>query len=191
MIGFKIFAFTAIVIGSCWAIIPYDKLELNIFDSSPHKFEENIYNSMEEVKNFFAEDEFKTGIEIINLVPFLDKFGAILSLACKTLESTSDWRATLAETFDNESDLKVVQIPIDLISAKMKTLNQFYTLLGPKNTDVNGPISKAQDFHDDILTAINLFDDPKTLMKKYPLVGTPALLQVAAAVVRNIQPNFP
>lgn len=183
MIGFKIFAFTAIVIGSCWAMVPYDKLKLNIFDSSRHQFEQNVYNSMEIVKNFFAGDEFKTSLEIMNLVPYLDKFGAILSLACKTLETTSDWRATLAKALDKETDLKVLQIPVDFISARMKTLNQTYALLGENNTDKNGPITTAQHFHTQLLEAINIFDIPTTFLKKYPLVGTPVLLQLASAVL--------
>lgn len=68
------------------------------------------------------------------------------------------------------------------MEATMKTVQSKIKLLGDENTDEENRKTITSIIHTELNRMINIFSLKSSLLRKYPLIGTPPLLQLAALV---------
>lgn len=171
---------------SCWATVPYDDVKFNIFDKNPRDFETRVFESMQIIKNFYARKEVEAAANgvasAINLIPVIGSIGKVIPLIRSTLAEQSDWRASFTRTIVDETKREIAESEIRWMDATMETIQEKFNLLNEDNPDMENRKTVASIIHSDIDKMINFFALRTSLLKKYPLTGTPALLELASLV---------
>lgn len=187
MVSFNIlFCILTFLVTSCWAEVPYDDVKFNIFDKNPRNFEERVFQSMEIVRNFFAREEVQAavsaGASVLSLIPYVGSIGEVLQMIQSTLAEQSDWRDEFTRTIVDETKREITESEIRWMEATIKTIQDKFILLSEENKDMENRKTVASIIHSDLDKMINFFSLRTSLLKKYPLTGTPPLLQLASIV---------
>lgn len=187
MATFKIsLCLTMFYIYSCWASVPYEDVKLNIFDKNPHDFETRVFESMQITKNLYANEEAEAvadGIaSVVSVIPVIGSIGKVIPLIRSTLAEQSDWRDSFARTIADETKREIAESEIRWMDATMETINEKFILLSENNPDISNRKTVASIIHTDLNKMINFFALRTSLFKKYSLIGTPPLLELASLV---------
>lgn len=188
MAAFQTLLYIAIAIGaSCWAAIPYDKLELNIFDDRPRDFELHVFEATQKVERFFARDEILYGIAagllaLNSTTLYVGPFAELTSLVRDTLGGRGEWRMRLTTAISTEVLHGITENEIRWMEATIRTIQDKTKLLDDSNPDLDNRKTIASIIHTDLSKMINFFDIKTSLFRRYPLIGTPPLIQLASLV---------
>lgn len=95
----------------------------------------------------------------------------------------SDWRDAFTKAIADESMRGVVESEVRWMEATMETIQSKIQLLGDENPSLESRRNIASNMHSELDRMINFFDLKSSLFRKYPLIGTPPLLQLASLVI--------
>lgn len=175
-----------ILIGSNLATIPYDEVQLNIFDDRPRDFEFSVIESTRIVKNFFDRFDVSLaiagGMAVFNSTPYIGNFSKIIPLVRDTLASKGEWRTIFANAILDETMHAITENELRWMKSTIKTIQTKMKLLSDENPDLDNRKTIASIIHTDLNKMINFFDRKSSLYRKYPLLGTAPLLHLASLV---------
>lgn len=182
------FGFICIVIichGSQAGIL-FDKVKMNIFDPKGGDFEHNVMESMKTTKSFFARDEVILAISAgvvaaIEFAPFVKNFLKLAPLFQSVIDDKSKWARDFTKAIANETKHSILESDIRWMAASTKTIQTEIKLLDKNNTEDNRR-THATIIHTELDKMVNFFDLQDSLLRKFPLLGGPPLLQLASLV---------
>lgn len=182
---------TLILFGVCSAHIPFDQVNFNIFDNNQtHSFESLVSHSLKTTEVFFANKNIANTITNTGtlspsiVIPFVEQLN-ILTLALRNLLSKDGhWMESFVRSIANESrndllaldDVHWMQTAIGIIEDEVTHLS---------NTNINYNVIRkrfASYVHSDLDRMITLFAHQYSVFKKYPLIGAPALIELALLI---------
>lgn len=169
------------------SVIPIDEVNVNIFDSRPRTFEQNVIDATKTTKDFFSRDDIllalSAGVVVaVEMIPYVAKFIKLAPLFEDTVDEKSEWFVGFSKAFANETSLSIADSEIRWMSATMQTIRTKVKLLDENNPDHENRKTIASIIHTDLDKMINFFDVKTSLFRKYPLIGGPPLLQLASLV---------
>lgn len=182
----------ATVFGLSWSGIPYDKMNLNVFDARPRDFELGVIESMEMTQKFYARDDIllaigTTAVLALDLVafkfaPFISQFWKQVPLFQNIVEDQGPWSGAFISAIANETLCSITDSEIRWMSSSMQTIRTKVKLLGANNTDLANRKTLASIMHTELDKTINFFDIKNSLFRKYPLIGVAPLLALTSLV---------
>lgn len=111
------------------------------------------------------------------------------------MAAQSDWRDAFTRTIVDGTKREIAESELRTIVAKMKTIKTKFPLLNDDtNPDLHSRRTTASIIHTALDEIIEIFEYDKSLMKEYPLVSVPILVDVAALiaffspVIRTLNP---
>lgn len=168
------------------AAIPNSDVKFKIFDDQSRDFESNVRDSLETTKNFFAQEEVAnivdTGSVIVGYVPYVGQLSGLMPVLRDTLAEESDWKETFTKAIAHETKREIAESNIRWMEATMKTIQDKIPLLGDDNPDRENRKTIASYMHSELDKMINFFGHTESLFRKYPLDGSPPLIQLALLV---------
>lgn len=177
---------TGFVIGSIWATIPYNQIDINIFDDRPSDFEFRVIESTQTVKNFFDRGDVMLaiagGMVALNATPYIGNFSKLIPMARDTLADQGEWRRVFSKAIANETMRSITESEIRWMKSTLKTIQTKMRLLGDDNPDFENRKTIASLIHTDLNKMIKFFDLKSSLFRKYPLLGAPPLIHLASLV---------
>lgn len=99
----------AIVISSSRAKIPYNEIDINIFDSRIKDFEMNVNMATRMVNGLYTRDDISlvisAGMILVKGVPlpFIKEIVKLIPLMRNTLEERSEWRSVFTKAISDET----------------------------------------------------------------------------------------
>lgn len=177
MLSIKVLVFVAAISSPSWAETPYENVKLNIFGEHPSNFESNVYKSLQMTKDFFVRQskESKTG----NLVPYMNELAKLAAIIRTTLTKESDWHKAFTQAAGHEPTYETAASQANWMEIIMLANEEKIKTINKEHPDQNDLVSFASVVHKDLNTMMNYLDQDQSLFKKYPLVGTPVLIQLA------------
>lgn len=104
-----LFVFISAIIGSSCTKIPYDEIDINIFDKSTSNIEVNVLASMHMVNGFYARDDISLAISACVILakcvplPYIKEIVKIIPLMRNTLEERNEWRSVFSKAISEET----------------------------------------------------------------------------------------
>lgn len=168
-------------------ILFYD-IPVNIFDGRPRDFERQVLESSKLLKSFVNRDDVSLAITAgsvaLSLSPFyLAKFYKFIPLVRQILADKSDWRDAFTKAIADETMRNVVESEVRWMEATMETIQSKIKLLGDENPRPESRRTIALFMHNELDRMLNFFDIKSSLLRKYPLVGSVPLIQLATLVI--------
>lgn len=159
--------------------IPYKDLNRpKIFDSKPTNYEVELYKAF---SGSLESSGKKMGLAIAGAFPGISEAAPILDELYDLLSPGSEWQKTVARTIDDVTDKKELNKEVGFIRGKLDAIYNSLTpppSRGPKPD----PATVNWDTHCRIDEILNHFAEHKSVLKKYALVGSPLLLELARFV---------
>lgn len=161
--------------------IPFENVKIEIFDSRPTNFEKNISNSLETIKNFWADETVETvigtGSAIVHFLPFGEAITTIAEAVIDLLKDESDWKDGFVRELKKQQDVAIVMNQIDLIAAEFKTIkSKLPSLNASREPNLETRKTHSNIIHSDLDTILNYYD--KSIFRKYPLLTAPLLINL-------------
>lgn len=186
MSSFQVFLCVAIGISPIWTLIPYDDIKVNIFDREPRNFELHVSTSTSKLIDFFARHDVllaaTAGVAVLELVPYIGQFTMLLPMMLDAIIDESDWRKAFSKATKDETMREVGESEIRWMFATMQTIQSKIKLLNDDNSDDENRKIIASIIHTELNRIINVFALKSSLLRKYPLIGAPLLIQLASLV---------
>lgn len=166
-----------------WASVSYDEVNFRILINKTTNFEAEVLKSFQTTKNFFAQPEVKKGVLISILAGFIHPYVAmvhgVLFVMAGLFASESDWQKTFAKAIDRETKREIALSQLTLMKSNIKSIAAKYDLLVENKTKLEKQHTVGIVIHSKIDEMLNFFADGDSLFKKFPLLGTPLLQQLA------------
>lgn len=167
-------------------VIYYDDTNIKIFENVPKNFEFQIFESLQITRNFFAQPEVKQAILLglgagILYPPLAPITGAIF-VCSSLLAKESDWRAKFSNAIAHETNRAITSNDLEKMNTKLKTINRMYRFARNETVPIRGRRRVASQIHFNLQEMLNYFASSNSLFKKYPLLVTPLLIELAQIV---------
>lgn len=181
---------TPTIFGVCSAAIPFDHVNINLFDNNQtHSLESFLSISLKSTENIFASKNivnFIMNTETItlnSLIPFVGHLGG-LSLALKNLlANDGDWMKSFVRTIANESRTNLALNDIHWMQAAIGIIQKEVPDLDGTNSEHNILRKRiASSIYSDFDKMINLFAHQYSIFKNYPLIGAPVLIELSLLI---------
>lgn len=175
-------------VTSSWARIPYDAVQINIFDQRARDFETRVIDTLNSTKHFYAN---QTDSPFIDILPeyTLEKYSAYIKQIKKTAQSLrdtlaeqSEWRLLFTKAIAHEVQHGVAESERNRLKGTMQTVQSKIKLLDESNPDLDNRRTIASILHTQLDKMINFFDQKTALLRKYPLMGAAPLIQLSLLV---------
>lgn len=167
-----------------WAI-PIDEVKFKMFDNKNPNIQTEILKSLQTTQNVFALPEVKKAVVAGLTVGIVAEFWApatnMLFIVVNLLGQESDWRESFSRTIANKLDRGVALSQLHWMKATMDTIKTKFDLMSESNPK-GLRASIARFIHRECDRMLNLFARQDSFVKKYPLLGTPLLIQLAQFV---------
>lgn len=168
--------------------ISYDEVQINIFDERPRDFESRVFDTLNST-NFFYSNQTDSPFIGDESEYTLEKYMAYIEQIKKTAQSLrdtlaeeSEWQALFTKAIEHEPQHEVAENERNRMKVTMQTIRSKIKLLDESNPDLENRRTCASIVHTDLDKMINFFDLKSSLFRKYPLMGTPPLIQLALLV---------
>lgn len=182
MLSFQTILFISIAISPIWTYIAYENVQVNVFDSEVRDYEVCAAITTDEVEDFFRRRDISLGLGAMNWVPYIREFVKLVPMMCDTIVDRSDWRTVFTKATVDETMHKIFESEIRWIKVTMQTIRSKIKLLTDDNPDTENRKTIATIIHTNLNQVINFFDAKSSLLRKYPLVGSSPLIQLASLV---------
>lgn len=155
----------------------FDSLDVKSFDKQPRKFEERLYESMQEDESPFASGVAGVIKEIVALTPGVGQLFPVMFAFIDMLTTEKDWQASLAASIVNTVDENTATTKATEILQMLKAIHSSLVTAIEANRE-----TVFWDTRKDLDYMMNIFDESDSIFKKYPLLGAPILLNLAKMI---------
>lgn len=172
-------------VPSC-AKITYDEAKFQIFHKKATHFESEILKSLQTTRNFFAQPEFASavllGLAAGTFFPPLAPTAGIVFVIRALLAQESDWRGVFSEAIARETNRAIAVYAVDSMASKMKTISKKLNIMNDNSTDIQDRKIMTYFVHSEIENMLNFFDGSHSIFKRFPLIATPLLIELAQLI---------
>lgn len=182
---------TLTLFGICSANIPFDQVKFNIFDNNQtHLIESLVSNSLKSTEQFFADKNIasiitNTGTSTpSSVIPFVGQLRSLTLALRNLLAKDGNWMKSFAQSIaiESRSDLLALE-DVHWMQTAIEIIQDEVTHLDGTNIDYNIIRKRIASFiYSDLDKMILLFAHQYSVFKKYPLIGAPALIELALLV---------
>lgn len=181
MFAFQVLSVALVIFGTGFADISFEEVKFNNFGAERSEIESNVIDSVKSVADFIAENDIKNGIEPSSAV-FESAVKQMIRIATNlqsVLAEDSEWTKSLLKTVAHEKEHEFVENDVRYMDVQIKSICEKIPLL------IENPIERKMNIasiHISLHTMISSFSHRDTLLKKYPLIGAPPLIELALLV---------
>lgn len=165
------------VFGLSWAGIPYKDMEkAKVFDKSSTNYEAELYNAF----SLSADTPGRNlAVAVGSTAPVAGPAVPILNEVLKLVNPGSEWQRVVAATIDDTTDKKKFDGRVEDIKVQLRSIQT--SLKNSRGADIK---TVYWDTNKDFETLLNYFAEHKSILKKYPLVSSPILLDLVRFVAK-------
>lgn len=185
MLTFRIYC-AIVAIGIVFAGIPYDEIDIRLFDNRLETFESKICDALTTTENIFNNKDVKNSVNgavvVVSFVPYVGQVAQILPVMQDFLASESDWKESLTLAIADETQRAITENNIRSMESILQTIKNRIPLLNRNDVPSADKRANAYIIHNEFDKMINEFDHVDAIFKEYPLLGSPPLITLALLV---------